>query len=86
MRHGILRERLADLLTDSLRAAALRAVGYKAEVIEFIAPGDTAKNLMIRAEKVSGIRREEALAEYRALADFWQARPVIEDILGLPQS
>src|SRR4029077_5563398 len=36
VRHGILRERFADVLTDSLRAELLRLLGYRAEVLEFI--------------------------------------------------
>ena len=41
LRHGLLRERLADLLTDSLRAAALRVAGYVARVFEFVSPEHT---------------------------------------------
>ena len=82
LRHGILRERMADILTDALRAAALRVMGYRAEVIEFISPGHTAKNLMIRAEKTRGIRIERAAQEYRQLRDYWQVTPCIEDLLG----
>ena len=82
LRHGILRERTADILTDALRASALRVMGYKTDVIEFISPGHTAKNLMIRAEKARGMRVKEAAKEYRALRDFWQVSPCIETLLG----
>ena len=83
LRHGILRERMADILTDALRAAALRVMGYKAEVIEFISPGHTAKNLMIRAEKTRGIRIRDAAREYLALRDaFLNVTPHIEQLLG----
>ena len=82
LRHGILRERMADILTDSLRAAALRVMGYKADVIEFISPGHTAKNLMIRAEKVRGIHRRAMADEYVRLRDFWGVAPAIEALLG----
>jgi len=82
LRHGILRERTADIVTDALRAAALRVMGYSAEVIEFIDPGHTAKNLMIRAEKGRGPRRAEAVAEYAALKEFWGVTPSIEVMLS----
>src|SRR5690606_35015802 len=49
LRHGILRERLGDILTDSFRAHILRLLGYRADVIEFVAVEHTPKNLMIRA-------------------------------------
>ena len=48
-RHGILKERLGDVLTDALRAQILRLLGYRAEVIQFISSEHTDKNLMIRA-------------------------------------
>jgi SAM-dependent methyltransferase len=82
LRHGILRERTADILTDALRAAALRVMGYKADVIEFIAPGHTAKNLMIRADRARGIDRRAAARDYEALRDFWGVQPAIEPLLG----
>lgn len=60
LKHGILRERLADLATDALRASLLRAVGYKADVIEFVDPEATAKNLLIRAVAVRAPRPRES--------------------------
>jgi SAM-dependent methyltransferase len=71
LRHGILRERLADLATDALRASILRAHGYKAEVVEFVDPEATAKNVLIRAVSVRGPRdprwQEEVAETKRAL-------------------
>lgn len=49
LRHGILRERQAELVTDALRAELLEAAGYEARVFEFISPEHTGKNLMIAA-------------------------------------
>jgi hypothetical protein len=71
LRHGILKERLAALATDALRAQALEAAGYRTQVVEFIDLEHTAKNLLIRAVRRSGgDRRDEALAAYE---DFKQA-------------
>jgi protein-L-isoaspartate O-methyltransferase len=47
--HGILEARLADSLTDGLRALFLKAHGYGVKVFEFISPEHTAKNTMITA-------------------------------------
>jgi len=82
LRHGVLRERLADLLTDAFRALVLRIMGYRTRVIEFVSPEYTSKNLMIRAEK--GLRPGDAayLQEYRDLKVFWNVSPVIEELLG----
>jgi SAM-dependent methyltransferase len=81
-RHGILRERLADILTDAFRALALRIMGYRASVIEFVDPEATAKNLMIRAE--GGLPEGDGafVREYRTLKQFWKVTPAIEELLG----
>lgn len=77
-RHGILKERLADLLTDSLRALALRIMGYRTEVVEFISAEHTNRNLMIRAVRRTPIGEAAFVAEYRALRDFWGVTPYLE--------
>ncbi|NNE27173.1 MAG: SAM-dependent methyltransferase [Saprospiraceae bacterium] len=46
-KHGILKERLAEMLTDTIRALLLEACGYKSKIIEFISSEHTAKNLML---------------------------------------
>lgn len=77
LRHGILRERLADLLTDTFRAQILRICGYRARVMEFVSPEATGRNILIRAEK--GLRPQlgEAVSEYQSLCDFWGVEPYI---------
>ncbi len=82
--HGILRARLADLITDSLRSSALEALGYRAEAIEFVAAEHTTKNLMIRAVRRPDRRRaERALREYHELADAWGVKPTLEGLVDL---
>ena len=46
---GILEERLAESLTDLMRALILEAYGYQTKVFEFINSEHTPKNLMISA-------------------------------------
>jgi SAM-dependent methyltransferase len=69
LKHGILLERQAELLTDALRALYLESQGYQTKVFEFIGLEHTAKNLMIAAQKqkLKPSRAEEALAEIAAL-------------------
>ncbi len=50
-RHGIIRERLSALVTDSLRAELLEQQGYSVQILEFIDMEHTPKNLLIRAVK-----------------------------------
>ena len=82
LRHGILRERLADILTDAFRALALRIMGYRTEVIQFVSPEHTSKNLMILAER--GLRRGDRrfVDEYTQLKRYWNVTPSIEKLLG----
>ena len=49
--YGILKERFSSLLTDTLRADALKLCGYKTNIIEFIDMEHTPKNIMIKAIK-----------------------------------
>jgi hypothetical protein len=49
--HGILKERFAAMATDSLRALALEACGYRTQLVEFIDMEHTPKNVMLRAVK-----------------------------------
>jgi SAM-dependent methyltransferase len=84
LRHGILRERTADLVTDAFRAAALRIMGYRTTVVEFVGTEHTARNLMIRAVRGARPGHPRAVAEYRALRDFWGVTPHVERVLGEP--
>ena len=47
LKHGILEERQAELLTDGIRALLLESKGYKTKVFEFVSTEHTPKNLMI---------------------------------------
>ncbi len=80
--HGILRERLADIVTDAFRALALRIMGYRTSVIEFVSPEATSKNLMIRAEAGAEPGDPAALFEYSELKAFWNVTPAIGRMLG----
>ncbi len=77
VRHGILRERFADVMTDALRAAVLRAVGYRAEVIEFVGSEHTPRNLLIRAVRTGAPAAAAQLGELDALCESWQVRPAL---------
>lgn len=81
LRHGILRERLADILTDTFRAQVLRIMGYRARVIEFVSADATARNILIRAEQGLRPGLSEAVSEYEALKEFWDVDPYIGKLL-----
>lgn len=66
-RYPLLKQRQADLVTDAARALLLEASGYAIRVIEFVSTEHTAKNILIAAVKSSGVDRDRAREEYRAL-------------------
>ena len=67
LRHGIVKERVCALLTDSIRASALEDMGYKTDMIEFVDFEHSPKNIMLRARRVRPPREKE-LPACRALA------------------
>jgi hypothetical protein len=81
-RHGILAERQVDILTDSFRALILRIMGYQTEVIQFISPEHTAKNIMIRAIASSSAAPSGFVEEYNQMKTYWQVTPCLETLLG----
>jgi hypothetical protein len=75
LRHGILLEREAELITDALRAALLEWAGYETKVFEFISTEHTAKNLMIAATKRGGAtHRAEDARKVRELVALYAIR------------
>jgi hypothetical protein len=83
MRDAILRERLGDLLTDEFRAMLLRIAGYKVDVIEFTALEHSARNLLIRARKLSDTSNSDALkSEYESMKTAFGVTPYLESLLA----
>ncbi len=71
-RHGIFAGRLADMVTDSLRALLLEANGYKVKVFEFIDATHTPKNTMlaaVRRHQPDEAAAAKARAEFTALKE-----------------
>ncbi|GIK66625.1 MAG: methyltransferase [Chloroflexota bacterium] len=82
MRHGILHERMGDILTDSLRALLLRIMGYRTDVVQFVSSEHTAKNLMIRAVRTSKPGDPRFIQEYLDLKNFWRVTPYLEELIA----
>ncbi len=81
-RHGILRERLADVLTDALRAAILRLVGYRVEVIEFVDSRHTPRNALIRAVRTGAAPDQATVDAYCSLVAEWGVQPALATLLA----
>jgi SAM-dependent methyltransferase len=80
-RDGILRERLADTLTDALRASILRLVGYRVDVVEFVDSVHTPRNTLLRAVRTGAEPTERARQEYVELVSTWQLHPQLAELL-----
>ncbi|MCU0702799.1 MAG: SAM-dependent methyltransferase [Fimbriiglobus sp.] len=86
LRHGLLLQRSADLLTDALRALLLRIQGYKTDVVEFVGSEHTARNLMIRAVKGEAPNDPRFVREYRELKSFLGVEPYLEAMIPVSRS
>ncbi|MBZ5740554.1 class I SAM-dependent methyltransferase [Nocardioides mangrovi] len=82
-RHGILRERLADTLTDALRASLMRQQGYKVDVVQFVESQHTPRNTMLRATRTGApVRGGSVRKEYDELVTTWGIHPKLAELLG----
>ena len=82
LKYGLLKERMAALITDGLRAGLLEDAGYRVQVLEFIDMEHTPKNILLRAvldengQKAG--KRDEALD---ACMKFLHVRPTLAGLL-----
>jgi len=81
-RYGIMRERLGDLLTDSLRMQILKLRGYRVEAIEFIGGEHTPRNLMIRAVKTGAPVEAIEVTRYEEMIAAWKVKPALARLLN----
>jgi SAM-dependent methyltransferase len=81
-RDGILRERLADTLTDALRAGILRQVGYRVDVVEFVDSVHTPRNTLLRAVRTGSAASRQAQDEYDVLVSTWHLQPQLAELLN----
>ncbi|WP_352418433.1 SAM-dependent methyltransferase [Proteiniborus sp.] len=69
-KHGIIKEKLSSLVTDSIRANILEILGYSTQLLEFIDMEHTPKNILIRAIKIDKTNKE-AVKQYLDFKKFW---------------
>jgi SAM-dependent methyltransferase len=81
-RHGIMRERLGDLLTDSFRTQILKLLGYRVDAIEFVGGEHTPRNLMIRATKTGAKPEQIDIARYKEMLAQWNVVPALAQRLA----
>lgn len=79
--YGLIKERMAALYTDAIRAQVLENHGYRTQILEFIDMEHTPKNILIRAVKEGKPKQNEK--ELKALLDFLHADSTLVRELGL---
>ena len=94
LNYGLLKERMAALITDGIRANLLESVGYKTQVLEFIDMEHTPKNILIRAVKRDNYTettnentkidksRPNILEEFEQLREFLNINPTLSRLLN----
>lgn len=73
-KYGLIKERMAALFTDALRAQILESRGYQVQILEFIDMEHTPKNILIRAVKKGS---EKDSGNYRQIMEFLHAEPTL---------
>jgi len=81
-RHGILRERLADTLTDALRATLMRLQGYRVDVVQFVESKHTPRNTLLRATRTGApVKGGSLRRDYDELVESWGIHPKLAELL-----
>lgn len=82
-KYGIVQERIAALMTDSVRANLLECIGYKTQLLEFIDIAHSPKNILIRSSKsnISKDKKEKALLEVENLIGQFNFNPTLYNLL-----
>lgn len=81
-KYGLVKERLIDLITDSLRAQILKLLGYKVDIVEFIGGEHTARNMLIRAVKSDLPALQIDKERYIQMLNQWQIKPHLANLLA----
>lgn len=84
LRYGIVRERMAALVTDAVRANLLDAAGYETSILEFIDMEHTPKNLLIRAVRRNDAderRQQETRQKIDEVMEFLHIDPTLKRLM-----
>lgn len=78
-KYGLIKERMAALITDAMRAEYLESKGYDTQILEFIDMEHTPKNILIRAVKTGKQKNnKKAIAECE---QFFHISPTLSRLL-----
>lgn len=80
LHYGLIKERMAALYTDALRAELLEQQGYRTQILEFIDMEHTPKNILLRAVYEGKLKHNEK--EIQEILQFLQIQPTLYQLLG----
>ncbi|MEG2984438.1 MAG: SAM-dependent methyltransferase [Peptostreptococcaceae bacterium] len=82
-KYGIIKERVAALMTDAVRGNLLEVIGYKTQLLEFIDIAHSPKNILIRASKGNIVKekREKSLQEVNNIINEFNLNPTLLKLL-----
>lgn len=83
-KYGLLKERMAALMTDQIRANLLESESYKVQVLEFIDMAHSPKNILLRcikSDKISDKRKAKAIGEVEKLMEEFKLEPTLYKLL-----
>ncbi len=81
LKYGLLKERIAALLTDGIRAELMEHMGYEVQVLEFIDMEHTPKNILLRAVK-SGGQKETNIQNLNELLLELNGKPKLLELIN----
>lgn len=79
LKYGLIKERMAALITDAMRAQYLEGCGYDTQILEFIDMEHTPKNILIRAVK-TGKKKDNGEA-VKVCEEFFRITPTLSRLL-----
>ena len=81
LKYGLIKERMAALITDAVRANLLEEQGYDTQIVEFIDMEHTPKNLLIRAVKHKGVKRMRNERSVAETLELLHVEPTLKKLL-----
>lgn len=80
LKHGLIKERMSALLTDSIRAGVLEDMGYNVDVLEFVDFSHSPKNIMLRAKKTKNVS-DKNRKQIKELQEKYQFNQTLFDLV-----
>lgn len=82
LKYGLLKERMAALLTDGIRASLMEIYGYDTQVLEFIDMSHTPKNILLRGVQAKGMRKKKtSLTDVENMMEMLHTRQTLAELL-----